>query len=180
MAKRKTGTKKQRPEVQQSSGTGHTTRTILILFAVVVVSGGVWWLYAGRPQEHLSASKAEASGASFKPTVENAGPPPADQPPGMVWIPGGEFSMGAADQPGMNDVGMQATVDSRPIHRVYVDGFWMDTTEVTNAQFAKFVDATGYVTIAERRRAQKTFLVPRPRISWPAPSSSRRPAILYR
>ena len=39
----------------------------------------------------------------------------------------------------MNDVGMQATPDSRPIHRVYVDGFWMDATEVTNAQFAKFV-----------------------------------------
>ena len=45
---------------------------------------------------------------------------------------------------------MQATTDSRPIHRVYVDGFWMDATEVTNEQFAKFVDATAYVTIAER------------------------------
>ena len=40
--------------------------------------------------------------------------------------------------------------DSRPIHRVYVDGFWMDATEVTNAQFAEFVKATGYVTVAER------------------------------
>ena len=46
--------------------------------------------------------------------------------------------------------GMQATDDSRPIHRVYVDGFWMDETEVTNAQFAAFVKATGYVTVAER------------------------------
>ena len=45
---------------------------------------------------------------------------------------------------------MQPTTDSRPIHRVYVDGFWMDATEVTNEQFATFVKATGYVTIAER------------------------------
>ncbi len=44
--------------------------------------------------------------------------------------------MGAAEFPDMNMVGMEATTDSRPIHRVYVDGFWMDKTEVTNAQFA--------------------------------------------
>ena len=75
----------------------------------------------------------------------------------MVWIPGGEFSMGAAESPGMNMVGMQATTDSRPIHRVYVDGFWMDTTEVTNAQFATFVEATGYVTVAERTPRAEDF-----------------------
>jgi sulfatase modifying factor 1 len=69
----------------------------------------------------------------------------------MVWIPGGAFSMGAQDPPDPNDVvGMQATADSRPIHRVHVDGFWMDATEVTNAQFAAFVKATGHVTVAER------------------------------
>ena len=61
--------------------------------------------------------------------------------------------MGAADPFGndKNDVGMHATGDSRPIHQVYVDGFWIDKTEVTNEQFAKFVKATGYVTIAERK-----------------------------
>jgi formylglycine-generating enzyme len=70
----------------------------------------------------------------------------------MAWIPGGEFSMGAAEPTGHdhNDVGMHATNDSRPVHRVYVDGFWMDTTEVTNRQFQAFVKATGYVTVAER------------------------------
>ena len=82
--------------------------------------------------------------------------PPA--PAGMVWIPGGEFSMGAQDPPDMNDaVGMKATTDSRPIHRVYVDGFWMDQTEVTNAQFAEFVKATGYVTLAERTPRAEEF-----------------------
>ena len=76
----------------------------------------------------------------------------------MVWVPGGEFSMGAQDPPDSNDtVGMQATTDSRPVHRVYVDGFWMDATEVTNEQFAAFVKATGYVTVAERTPRQEDF-----------------------
>jgi formylglycine-generating enzyme required for sulfatase activity len=71
----------------------------------------------------------------------------------MVWIPGGEFSMGAADSPSDGETGMQATKDSRPIHRVYVDGFFMDAIDVTNAEFARFVKATGYVTVAERAAA---------------------------
>lgn len=66
--------------------------------------------------------------------------------------------MGARDPLDGNDVvGMQATTDSRPIHRVQVDGFWMDESEVTNAQFAKFVAATGYVTVAERPLDAKDF-----------------------
>jgi formylglycine-generating enzyme required for sulfatase activity len=87
----------------------------------------------------------------FLPTVENTARPRGPAPAGMVWIPGGTFSMGAQDPPDMHDmVGMQATTDSRPIHRVYVDGFWMDATEVTNEQFSVFVEATGYRTVAER------------------------------
>jgi formylglycine-generating enzyme required for sulfatase activity len=76
----------------------------------------------------------------------------------MVWIPGGEFSMGA-DSP-TEDHGSsasQATADARPIHRVYVDGFWMDRTEVTNGEFAAFVEATGYVTVAERAPRREDF-----------------------
>jgi formylglycine-generating enzyme required for sulfatase activity len=63
-------------------------------------------------------------------------------PSGMVWIPGGEFTMGTD-----SDIGWP---DEKPAHRVKVDGFWMDETEVTNAQFRKFVQATGYVTTAEK------------------------------
>ena len=60
---------------------------------------------------------------------------------GMVWIPGGEFTMGNKNR----------SVDHEfPSHEVSVKGFWMDATEVTNAQFKKFVDETGYVTVAER------------------------------
>jgi formylglycine-generating enzyme len=44
---------------------------------------------------------------------------------------------------------MQATYDSRPVHRVYVDGFWTDRTVVTNDQFAKLVAPTRYITIAD-------------------------------
>jgi formylglycine-generating enzyme required for sulfatase activity len=68
---------------------------------------------------------------------------PAAGPPGMVWIPGGTFTMGSEPGPGVRP-------DESPPHRVRVKGFWIDRTEVTNRQFAEFVKATGYVTIAER------------------------------
>lgn len=61
---------------------------------------------------------------------------------GMVKIPGGDYQMGAADKEGRPD--------EYPQHAVHVDGFYMDATEVTNAMFAEFVKATGYVTTAER------------------------------
>jgi formylglycine-generating enzyme len=99
----------------------------------------------------LLASAQALAEDRFQPTVVNKSAPRGPAPVGMVWIPGGEFSMGAPDPPGMDHVGMQATEDSRPVHRVYVDGFWMDRTDVTNDQFARFVKATGYVTIAERK-----------------------------
>ena len=101
---------------------------------------------------------SETPASAFLPTAENDDPPPGPAPDGMVWIPGGEFSMGAQDPPDMNDaVGMQATTDSRPVHRVFVDGFWMDQTEVTNEQFARFVKATGYVTVAEQTPRAEDF-----------------------
>lgn len=60
----------------------------------------------------------------------------------MVWIEGGTFAMGATDNGGRGD--------EYPVHSVRVNGFWMDATEVTNAQFKQFIDATGYLTTAER------------------------------
>ena len=58
----------------------------------------------------------------------------------MVRVPGGEFSMGSDE----------FYADERPVRRVTVDGFWIDPHHVTNDQFAEFIDATGYVTMAER------------------------------
>jgi formylglycine-generating enzyme required for sulfatase activity len=134
----------------------------VVLGAVVAVT--VWRSEPSRespmPGESAPLAPSMASGAAvtFEPTVENTASPPGPAPAGMVWIPGGEFSMGATDPPDVNDnVGMQATRDSRPIHRVYVDGFWMDKTEVTNDQFGAFVRATGYVTIAERTPRAEEF-----------------------
>ncbi|WP_243770697.1 MULTISPECIES: formylglycine-generating enzyme family protein [Mucilaginibacter] len=97
-------------------------------------------------------------GEAFKPTVINlanttTGKSNAD----MAWLPGGTFSMGGVNPTGMTDGGTEAMDDARPVHRVFVDGFYMDKTEVTNAQFAKFVKATGYVTVAEQKPTAEEF-----------------------
>lgn len=72
-------------------------------------------------------------------------------PPGMVWIPGGEFTMGSD--------GPLAKPNEKPAHKVRVNGFWMDKTDVTNAQFDLFVKATGYVTTAEKKPDWETIRV---------------------
>ena len=61
----------------------------------------------------------------------------------MAWIPEGAFLMGTNDK--------ESLANERPAHLVQVQGFWMDDHDVTNAEFSKFVDATGYVTTAERQ-----------------------------
>lgn len=61
-------------------------------------------------------------------------------PEGMVWVPGGTFLMGSD----------RHYPEEAPAHRVTVDGFWMDCCAVTNDQFRRFVEETGYVTVAER------------------------------
>src|SRR6187551_1118487 len=73
---------------------------------------------------------------------ESTAPEPKDRPVGMVWIPGGEFTMGCKEE--------NCTQESMAPHRVKVEGFWMDETEVTNAEFKKFVEETKYSTVAER------------------------------
>lgn len=71
------------------------------------------------------------------------GNPATPDPPArhMVWIPGGTFLMGSND----------FYPEERPAHRATVDGFWVDEHPVTNAEFRRFVKATGYTTVAERR-----------------------------
>ncbi|SHI99939.1 formylglycine-generating enzyme family protein [Pseudozobellia thermophila] len=77
-------------------------------------------------------------------TVITTIPEGIEAPEGMVWVPGKVFEQGAVAQ---DKVAMD---HEKPAHKVAVDGFFMDVTEVTNAQFKKFVDETGYVTVAER------------------------------
>jgi formylglycine-generating enzyme required for sulfatase activity len=71
-------------------------------------------------------------------------PEDAIVPENMVWIPGGSFMQGASD------IDEMAMYHEKPAHKVAVDGFFMDETEVTNAQFSKFINETNYITIAER------------------------------
>ena len=78
----------------------------------------------------------------------------SERPPGMVLIPAGKFHMGGdAGEMGGNSHSHQT---SYPIHEVMLDAFWIDATEVTNRDFAKFVEATGYVTFAEKPLSKKT------------------------
>lgn len=67
--------------------------------------------------------------------------------PDMVLLPAGAFVMGSDD----------FYSDERPVHERAVEAFWIDRFQVTNAQFAEFVDATGYVTVAERPLAASDF-----------------------
>ena len=91
---------------------------------------------------------ADAGSAQEKPgTAPGSATPQTNRPSkpgpaGMVWIPGGEFTMGTDEK--------EAYPAERPAHRVRVSGFWMDESEVTNQQFRKFVQATGHKTTAER------------------------------
>lgn len=81
------------------------------------------------------------------PTVGPWPQPGGSAPEGMVWIPGGRFVMGDA---------MSQDGDAPP-HYVSVRGFWMDRTEVTNEQFQRFVNATGYITVAEQTPTREQY-----------------------
>jgi formylglycine-generating enzyme required for sulfatase activity len=88
------------------------------------------------------SSGSTANQAGFSAPGVNKTPAPGEAPAGMIWIPGGTFRMGC-DTCDM--------ADAEPVHLVTVDGYWIDETPVTNKQFAEFVKATRYVTIAERQ-----------------------------
>ena len=96
--------------------------------------------------ETQSASCCQLPGSTATVLTSDASDPAPimtdSTPEGMVWIPGGAFWMGSTDP--------LAQPHEGPVHRVHVDGFWMDQTEVTNKQFRAFVEATGYRTVAER------------------------------
>ncbi|QTE36890.1 formylglycine-generating enzyme family protein [Mucilaginibacter gossypii] len=100
----------------------------------------------------------QQGGEAFKPTIVNLNGTSANKADqDMAWIPGGTFSMDGVNPRGMTDGGMEAMDDARPVHQVFVDGFYMDKTEVTNNQFAKFVKATGYITVAEQKPTEAEF-----------------------
>ena len=136
------------------------TQLIWILLGLLTVAAaslaGRNYLSAGKvesirdPAGHTNNSRLHNTSGGHDGALEDAGEPPVivgsrppgPDPDGMIWIPAGEFSMGTQEP---------MFTDTRPIHRVALNGFWMDRTEVTNEQFSAFVRATGYVTVAERK-----------------------------
>jgi sulfatase modifying factor 1 len=91
----------------------------------------------------LSGIMASLNANASNPDKPSGGQVSRKAPTAMVWIPEGAFLMGTNDK--------ESFPNERPAHLVQVQGFWMDERDVTNAEFSKFVQATGYVTTAERK-----------------------------
>ena len=128
----------------------------LVVAGVVAAALAAKLLRYGR-EDSVPGSDQATPLSPYLPTLENKSPAPGPSPKGMVWIPGGEFSMGSIDPRGCICGGPDAMHDAQPVHRVHVDGFWMDATEVTNEQFEEYVKATGYVTIGEQAPRAEDF-----------------------
>src|ERR1700728_1373735 len=117
-----------------------SANAIIILVAMACGAAIGWSIRAWR--QHAVAAAPQMS--------EGEG----NLPRGMVWIPGGEFLMGSESS--------FAKPNEAPVHKVRIRGFWMDRTPVTNAQFATFVTASGYVTTAEHAPNWETLKVQLP------------------
>ncbi len=107
---------------------------------------GAGWVLAQLAALALFAGAAEAGPAIEDCKTYSGAPSEEGDKAGMVFIPGGSFTMGSD----------QNRPEERFSHPVRVDGFWIDRHEVTNAQFAEFVEATDYKTLAERGVDPKT------------------------
>jgi len=99
-----------------------------------------------RQSVHAATLQAAAMVVTGNPATPAKTGNSQDAPAGMVWISGGRFWMGT-----------NHLEDAQPVHQVEVKGFWIDQTDVTNEEFARFVQATGYVTVAERPLDPKEF-----------------------
>jgi sulfatase modifying factor 1 len=130
------------------AGWGYLSSSPSTLSEVTVLNSNVSCdMGLSNAKKNIAANQTGSSVASAPPEIDrSAAPIPA--PERMVYIPGGEFSMGSDDP---------AFKDAQPIHRVSLKGFWMDKTEVTNGDFEKFVKDTGYVTLAERTPRAEDF-----------------------
>jgi formylglycine-generating enzyme len=155
----KTAKKPSAPVVSRSAALSPRQVALRKLYRALAISGGVallvgvvalFTIYRDqifKPRNPLKMEEVE-------PKVNADNRPEGEAPDGMVWIPGGQFYMGC-DR--VDDLNRPIFPDAFVVHPVYVDGFWMDKTEVTNEQYAKFVEATGFVTDAEKKVNPKDF-----------------------
>src|SRR6266404_6166700 len=124
----------------------------LVVAAAILLDKGKWFSQkVGETHsfhEHGDNNSTRKTLADSSLVSTNSTPAPGLAPVGMIWIPGGTFWMGCEDC---------EMPDTAPVHLVNTDGFWIDTTPVTNAQFALFAEATGYATIAERKPDPKDY-----------------------
>ena len=139
---------------------------IVLVAATALAAVGLltWWLLSSQPSRDAPVGSGTKTlpgtpnaQPNFEATIANPVSAPGALPEGMVYIPDGEFSMGSLDPTEMFCGGDQPMDDARPLHRVYLDGFFMDATEVTNEEFDRFVKATGYVTVAEHKPTREEF-----------------------
>ncbi len=137
-----------RPSVLAAAITAGAIGLAVLISLVVPTGEGRGPTGAAHPDHGPPPVRFDAPPLPLPATEVASTPPPGAPPVGMAWVPGGTFAMGC-DDPQM--------VDARPWHGVTVDGFWVDRTEVTNAEFARFVEATGHVTSAERALDPKDF-----------------------
>ena len=131
---------------------GWRSKRVIVAVSLVLACAVVGYFAA-----ELVARQAPSSQSMAANAVEGVG---VRGPQAMMWIPGGEFLMGSNHK--------LAQPNEQPAHKIRVAGFWMDQTHVTNAQFSEFVNATGYVSAAERQpdwealRVQLPSGTPRP------------------
>lgn len=144
-----------RSRSESATGKSPRARWFVLGLAVVLMGAAAILAYRSarspvdhRHQENLSSTARQPDAQSAALAHINTAPAPGPPPDGMAWIPGGTFWMGCDDC---------EMPDTQPVHLVTVDGFWMDRTPMTNAGFAEFVKATGYVTAAERNPDPKDY-----------------------
>jgi formylglycine-generating enzyme len=111
-----------------------------------------------RPEKKSESDEATIPGNfGFAETILTDMKSSVEPPAGMAWVSGGEFSMGGISLIGCDIRGNEKMNDALPVHRVKVDGFFIDVTEVTNSQFELFVKATGYTTVSEKKPTHEEF-----------------------
>jgi formylglycine-generating enzyme len=127
------------------------TSKVIAISLVSIVALFIYFVFK-YPFQIANDSKTEIDQS----TVENKNPPPAKKPKNMAWIPGGIFTMGTEESCESMCQIKGMTADCKP-HKVYIEGFWMDEHEVTNADFAVFVKETEYITVAEIPLKKENF-----------------------